>query len=266
MTTADALYAQGQEVRRRLAGGGAFVGSQPGAYDLVPGLSRIVDEALFGGIWGRPHLDIRYRSLATISVLTVLGRTPQLKVHIRGGLNLGLSPATITEAIAHLAFYGGLPAALNALQVAGEVFAERPEWQREAPRPAPPRPPTLEERVQRGNEMRVRLWGVEEARQGVKGVEELAPDFVRLVDAYLFGEMYYRPSLDLKERAVCTLAALTALGRERRLARYIRAALRVGLSRQEVVEVLCHTAFYCGLPAALDALAVAKEVFTRDGP
>jgi 4-carboxymuconolactone decarboxylase len=86
------------------------------------------------------------------------------------------------------------------------------------------------------------------------------------VDAYLFGEMYYRPSLDLKERAVCTLAALTALGRERRLARYIRAALRVGLSRQEVVEVLCHTAFYCGLPAALDALAVAKEVFTRDGP
>ncbi|MFN3974044.1 MAG: carboxymuconolactone decarboxylase family protein [Dehalococcoidia bacterium] len=261
MTTSDALYAQGQEVRRRFAGGGTFVSSQPGAQDLAPGLSRIVDEALFGAIWSRPQLDIRYRSLATISVLTVLQRLPQLKTHVRNGLNLGLSPATITEAMVHLVFYGGLPAALNALQIAGEVFAERPEWQRAVQRPQPPRSATLEERVQLGNEMRRRLWGQGEARQGVAAAEELAPDFIRLVDAYLFGEIYYRPHLDLKQRAVCTLAALTALGKERQLHRHLRSALRVGLSRQEVVEVLCHTAFYCGLPSALNALGVAREVF-----
>lgn len=265
MTTSESLYAQGQEVRRRFAGGGTFVSSQPGAQDLVPGLSRIVDEALFGAIWSRPQLDIRYRSLATISVLTVLQRLPQLKTHVRNGLNLGLSPATITEAMAHLVFYGGLPAALNALQVAGEVFAERPEWQQAVQRPQPPRPATLEERVQRGNEMRRRLWGEEEARRGVAAAEELAPDFIRLVDAYLFGEIYYRPHLDLKQRAVCTLAALTALGKERQLQRHLRSALRVGLSRQEVVEVLCHTAFYCGLPSALNALGVAKEVLQEMG-
>ncbi|GBD11975.1 hypothetical protein HRbin23_01660 [bacterium HR23] len=224
-----------------------------------------MDEALFGGIWSRPQLDIRYRSLATISVLTVLQRLPQLKVHVRNALNLGLSPATITEAMAHLVFYGGLPASLNALQVAGEVFAEWPEWQKAVQRPQPPRPATLEERLHLGQAMRIRMWGEEEARRGLTDAEALAPDFVRLVQAYLFGEVYYRPDLDLKQRAVCTLSALTALGKERQLRRHVRAALGVGLTKEEVVETLCHTTLYCGLPSALNALAVAREVFREMG-
>jgi 4-carboxymuconolactone decarboxylase len=92
--------------------------------DIAPDFARYLIEFPFGDIYTRPGLDLRAREIATIAALTALGyATPQLKVHVAGGLNVGLSRNEITEIIMQMAVYAGFPAALNGLFAAKEVFA-----------------------------------------------------------------------------------------------------------------------------------------------
>ena len=84
----------------------------------------ITVEHLFGDIWTRPGLALRDRSLITCAVLVALGKEPQLKVHLRGLLNQGLSHTAVEEMMIHLAHYSGWPTAVNGIRIAREVFAE----------------------------------------------------------------------------------------------------------------------------------------------
>jgi len=94
--------------------------------DIAPDFARYVLEFPFGDIYSRPGLDLRSREIATIAALAALGNAaPQLKVHIRAGLNVGLTQAEIVEILIQMAVYAGFPAALNGLFVAKEVFAAR---------------------------------------------------------------------------------------------------------------------------------------------
>ena len=94
--------------------------------DIAPDFARYVLEFSFGDIYSRPGLDLRAREIATIAALTALGNaSPQLKVHIEAGLNVGLSREEITEVMMQMAVYAGFPAALNGLFAAKEVFALR---------------------------------------------------------------------------------------------------------------------------------------------
>ncbi len=94
--------------------------------DIAPDFANYVLEFPFGDIYSRPGLDLRAREIATIAALTAMGNaTPQLKVHIEGGLNVGLTKDEITETIIQMAVYAGFPAALNGLFAAKEVFAAR---------------------------------------------------------------------------------------------------------------------------------------------
>jgi len=94
--------------------------------DICPDLARYVIEFPFGDIYPRPGLDLKTRELITVSSLTAMGHClPQLKVHLHGALNVGCSKDEITETILQMAVYAGFPAALNAMFMAKEVFAER---------------------------------------------------------------------------------------------------------------------------------------------
>lgn len=94
--------------------------------DIAPDFARYVLEFSFGDIYSRPGLDLRAREIATIAALTALGNaSPQLKVHIEAGLNVGLSREEITEVMMQMAVYAGFPAALNGLFAAKEIFALR---------------------------------------------------------------------------------------------------------------------------------------------
>jgi 4-carboxymuconolactone decarboxylase len=94
--------------------------------DIAPDFARYLLEFPFGDIYSRPGLDLRAREIATIAALTAIGNaTPQLKVHIEAGLNVGLSREEITEIIMQMSVYAGFPAALNGLFAAKEVFAHR---------------------------------------------------------------------------------------------------------------------------------------------
>lgn len=117
---------RGRALRQKVFGAPKPGAPRSSAADLAPDLRRLSDEVLFGQVWSRPGLELPLRSLVTISALTALGgREAQLKAHIKGGLNVGLTREQVIEAIMHLAFYAGIPAANNALQAAKEAFDEQ---------------------------------------------------------------------------------------------------------------------------------------------
>ena len=88
-------------------------------------------------------------------------------------------------------------------------------------------------------------------------------DFQDLITRYAWGEVWSRPGLDRRTRSCITLTALVALGRLEELEMHVRAALRNGLSEDEIKEVLLHAAIYCGVPAANSAFAAAQRVFVE---
>ena len=92
--------------------------------ELAPDLEEIMNEVLFGRVWTRPGLEPKMRSAITIASLMAMQRLPQLKGHIANGLNMGLSKEEIIEILIHIAFYAGVPTAVNAFQLAKEVFQE----------------------------------------------------------------------------------------------------------------------------------------------
>lgn len=96
-----------------------------GLKDVVPQLSEMTTNLLFGQIWERPGLSKRDRSLITLAALTALYRTEQIRSHVRRALDNGVTKDEIGEIITHMAFYSGWPTAVNAAQVAKEVYAER---------------------------------------------------------------------------------------------------------------------------------------------
>ena len=96
----------------------------------------------------------------------------------------------------------------------------------------------------------------------VNSLKDIAPDFARYLIEFPFGDIYARPGLDLRSREIATIAALTALGNAApQLKVHIAAGLNVGLTQEEMTEVIMQMAVYAGFPAALNGLFAAKEVF-----
>jgi 3-oxoadipate enol-lactonase/4-carboxymuconolactone decarboxylase len=94
----------------------------------------------------------------------------------------------------------------------------------------------------------------------IEQTTEFTADFQELITRYAWGEIWSRPGLDRKTRSAITLTALIALNHHEELGMHVRAALRNGLSRDEIKEVLLHAAIYCGVPAANRAFAIAGQV------
>lgn len=103
--------------------------SQPSAAqklfgDVAPKLAELTDDVLFGDVWARPGLSQRDRSLVTVSALIALNRPEQLRSHMARARQSGLSKEELVETLTHLAFYSGWPNAINAANVAREVFKQ----------------------------------------------------------------------------------------------------------------------------------------------
>jgi len=111
-----------------------------------------------------------------------------------------------------------------------------------------------------GMKTRREVLGDEHVDRAVERTTEFTRDFQNLITRYAWGEIWSRPGLDRRTRSAITLTALTALGHHHELALHVRAALRNGLTPDEIKEVLLQTAVYCGVPAANRAFAVAQEV------
>jgi 3-oxoadipate enol-lactonase / 4-carboxymuconolactone decarboxylase len=113
--------------------------------------------------------------------------------------------------------------------------------------------------------MRVRreVLGDEHVDRATAAVDDTTRDFQDLITRYAWGGIWTRPGLDRRSRSIVVLTALVAGRHFEELEFHLRAALRNGLTREEVVEVLLQTAVYCGVPAANSAFAVARRVLAE---
>lgn len=113
---------------------------------------------------------------------------------------------------------------------------------------------------EKGMETRREVLGDDHVDRAVARTTEFTADFQDFITRYAWGEIWSRPGLDRRARSMITITALVALGREHELEMHVRAALRNGVTAEELKEVLLHCAVYCGVPAANGAFAIAQRV------
>ena len=127
-----------------------------------------------------------------------------------------------------------------------------------------PEETTWEDPYDAGMKVRREVLGDAHVDRAGEHVTDVDREFQELITRYAWGGIWTRPGLDRRSRSLVTLTALVAGRHVDELELHLRAALRNGLSREEIVEVLLQTAVYCGVPAANSAFAVARRVLAED--
>lgn len=116
-----------------------------------------------------------------------------------------------------------------------------------------------EDRYEQGMRVRREVLGDAHVDRAVANTTEFTAPFQEFITEYAWGTIWTRDQIDRRSRSMITLAVLTALGREHEIAMHVRAAIGNGLTREEIGEVLLHTAVYAGLPASNRAFAIAQQ-------
>ena len=119
-----AAFAKGLEVRRAVLGAEYVDASVQSTSDFMTDFQKMVTEYCWGEVWTRPGLDRKTRSMLNIAMLTSLNRPNELKLHLKGAINNGVSRDEIKEILLQTGVYAGIPACLDAFKVAVAVFAE----------------------------------------------------------------------------------------------------------------------------------------------
>jgi 4-carboxymuconolactone decarboxylase len=117
-------YEEGLAVRRAVLGPEHVDKSLGSADDFTRPMQELVTEYCWGEIWARPGLDRRARSLINVAMLTALNRSHEIRLHVRGALNNGVTKEELMEVFMQCAIYCGIPAGMEAMRIAKEVFAE----------------------------------------------------------------------------------------------------------------------------------------------
>lgn len=117
-------FEQGLKIRREVLGASYVDKSVEAATDITAPLQKLVTEWCWGEVWSRPGLDRRTRSFLNLAMLTALNRPHEIKLHVRGALNNGVTREEIGEVILQAAIYCGVPAALDTLRVVNETYAQ----------------------------------------------------------------------------------------------------------------------------------------------
>jgi 4-carboxymuconolactone decarboxylase len=221
------------------------------------GFGHLLTEPVFGGVWNRPGLALADRMLCTIAALATFPRLAPLRRYVGAGLDNGLGAEAIREILIQAALYAGFSAAEETLALLAEVLAQRGI-------PFPPDPPedvSLEELTRRGAALMQTLHG-DRARLGYAAPDNpvtgaLYPTAIQ----YGYGEIWFRPGLERRQRALVAVAGFTALRLPEQVGKFGQSALNVGLSQTEVIEAVIQTAPYSGFPPALNALGALSAAF-----
>jgi 4-carboxymuconolactone decarboxylase len=123
----DSRYEAGLKVRTEVLGAEHVARAQARTSPLDADFQRWITESAWGGVWTRPDLDRRTRSLVTIAILAGLGRAEELELHFRASKNIGVDPNEIAEVLMHVAVYAGVPAANRAFALAKSILDEPTE-------------------------------------------------------------------------------------------------------------------------------------------
>ena len=183
MTTADELASRVEAFRD-------YLPAQSPMPAISTEYSQIQVPLMWGGIWQVPGLDLKLRSFATISAQCVNGWDFGLRHQIKVGLTMGMTPQQIKGIFIQLLFYAGIPATVYGLLQAQQVINEREEWRAADVSTEADWLDTVEEKLQRGSEIRRQHWG-EQANKDVEGslAQRMVPEASDIVDGYNLGEV-----------------------------------------------------------------------------
>ena len=249
MTTRATLREQGEAMRKRLFGDD----------DGAPAFLRTLNiEASYGAIWSRPGLALEDRMICALAALAAVQRLPKLRRHVAAALDLGLSPRAIVEVLVQIGIYAGFAASEEAVEATAAEFAAR----QVAMPDEPERTDSLEALTERGRKLMEQLHG-DRAGQGYAAPgNTVTGALYPLAIQYGYGEIWFRPALDLRQRALVAVAAFTAL-KLGQVQKFGESALNMGLSRTEVIEAVIQTAPLSGFAPALNALGMLSSVLGK---
>lgn len=215
---------------------------------------EIMKRYVYGDIYNYGSLDNKLRELIVIVVQTVNHSLHALKRHIEAGIVVGLSPTEIKEAIYQCSPYVGLAKVEDAVIVMNSVFNHENIS-------LLPQPLQEETRFEKGFAVQSLAFGKEHIQAG----HDQAPQELKHIQQYLsehcFGDFYTREGLDLKIRELLTFVMLATLGGcENQLRAHTGANIRVGNTREILIETITQCQPYIGFPRTLNAIAIINEV------
>jgi 4-carboxymuconolactone decarboxylase len=222
-----------------------------GVRAVAPALEHYTKGALLDGLWQRPELSPRDRSIVTVAALIARIQTIEMPYHFALAMNNGVKPSELSEIIAHLAFYSGWANALSAVAVAKDIFHQRGIGIDQLP-PAKDKLLPLNEEAER-----------KRATQVSANFGTTSPGLVQNTTDLLFRDLWLRPAVAPRDRSLVTVSALIASGQVAQINYHLGRAMDNGLTQRQASEVLTHIAFYAGWPNAFSALPVVKDVFEK---
>ncbi|RLA44596.1 MAG: hypothetical protein DRR06_05105 [Gammaproteobacteria bacterium] len=229
--------------------------------DTNGALGSYAVDYIFGDLWSRPALNRRDRSLIVIAALTSLNQLNQLRIHVRGGINHGLSATEIREIVMHLCGYAGFPRALDAMRVTNEVLVKMGHAAEDEKLPAAKRLDQKERRAL-GIEGLSRVTGgafPADPEEGLAAVKSQLGDVGTMAVEFLFAEVWSREELSRRDRSLVVVTALTALGRKDELDIHVPGAIEHGVSKAELEELMVMLSAYAGFPFAVEGMRVIVE-------
>jgi 4-carboxymuconolactone decarboxylase len=245
--TREELRRAGEAMQQRLHGDAAA---------LPAGFGHLLTEAAFGGIWSRPGLALPDRMLCTLAALATGPRLRALRRLLPAALDLALPPEAIREVLVQAGLYAGFTATEETLALAADIFAAHGI----AFPPEPVDDTPLEELSRRGAALMQHLHGAR-AQSGYAAPDNaVTGTLYPLAIQFGYGDIWYRPGLPHRQRALVAVAAFTALRLPEQVAKFGQSALNAGLTRTEVIEAVIQTAPHTGFPPALNALAALGQV------
>ena len=225
------------------------------SYDDVravsPALEHYTKGPLLEGLWKRPELSPRDRSIVTLAALIARIQTIEMPFHFALALDNGVKASEVSEIITHLAFYSGWANAMSAVAVARDIFHQRGIGIDQLP-------PANDELMPLNEEAEAKR-----ATQVNNNLGQISPGLVQNTTDLLFGDLWLRPALAPRDRSLVTVSALIASGQVAQITYHLNRAMDNGLTQPQASEVVTQIAFYAGWPNAFFALPVVKEVFEK---
>ncbi len=231
--------------------------------DISPDLRIFIVEYAYGDIYTRNGLDLKSREIAVVAALTAMGNAePQLKVHINGALNTGSSINELKEVILQMSVYSGFPKAMNGMNALKEVLHDR-QQQGIKDTAGNTATKTKTDRIKSG-EQEISKLDSQQVEKLKKAYQDFSPDLIRFILGYGYADIFARDNLDKKYRQIATISALTALGTAQpQLKFHIDGGLNIGLTENEIKEIMLMMTVYSGFPSAMNGMNALKEVLAE---
>jgi len=232
--------------------------------DIFPDFVKYMIEYVWGDIYSRDILDLKSKEMAVVAALTAMGNTePQLKVHINGALNVGCTINEIKEIILQMTAYSGFPACINAMNVLKNLLKEREnQGIKDCIGEEPTNKVLPTERYEVGLKELCELDSHQEELLN-ETYKDISPDLVQLIICGQ-ADIMARDNLNRRLRELSTISALAALGTAGpQLKFHINAGINIGLTADDIKEIMLLISVYSGFPKAINGTNALKEVLTE---